>query len=698
MANSTISVTFKITDKDGSWKKVTADADGFKKIVESSLVPVGELQKKVINWTAASQALSNLQGAMSNLKGMMGEYTQAYETQIMNETRLATVMKQRMGVTDDEIQSIKNLASAQQELGVVGDEVQLAGLQQIATFVNQKGTLETLAPAMNNLIAQQKGLNATTNDAQNIGNLFGKAMQGNVAALSRVGITFSDAEANVIKFGTEEEKAAMLAQVIQNNVGNMNAELAKTDAGQQAQIANALGDTKEQIGAMLEPIAGVVAGFAQMGGMVLNITQLSTSFMAVFNALKGVVSMQGLYQVAAKACAAATAAWHGAQMLLNAVMSMNPIGIVVVAIGALVAIIAEAYKESASFRAICDKVWTATKNLASMVWDKLCKAFEWLGQKLKVVWNFVKGIFGIKNDPFTNLTSGANNASSALDDLSKKYEDLNNKNKDGKTPKITTPKATGNVYVENANTLKDMQGNVSYLEERLSKLTVGTAEYTNTVLKLADAQKKFNNAQNSKDDILKFKKEGKGVSVIPKIKLPDVSKIPNLKKTAKRIGEEIVKNATTGTSELDNLKDAFGNIGEAARNMGRAFGDGFGMMIQGISSTALMGQAIANLIKTLSSCVTPWDYIAAITVGISSTVAAFSALPFANGGVIYGKTLGLMGEYSNAPSNPEVVAPLDKLKRIIGGTSMNGDVTFRLHGQELIGCIANTNSKYGKIR
>lgn len=76
-------------------------------------------------------------------------------------------------------------------------------------------------------------------------------MMGQVDALKRVGISFSEAEANVIKYGTEQEKAAMLAQVIQNNVGDMNAELAKTDSGKQQQLVNTLGDMKEELGAMV---------------------------------------------------------------------------------------------------------------------------------------------------------------------------------------------------------------------------------------------------------------------------------------------------------------------------------------------------------------------------------------------------------------------------------------------------------------
>ena len=42
---------------------------------------------------------------------------------------------------------------------------------------------------------------------------------------------------------------------------------------------------------------------------------------------------------------------------------------------------------------------------------------------------------------------------------------------------------------------------------------------------------------------------------------------------------------------------------------------------------------------------------------------------FADGGIVYGPTLGLMGEYPGASSNPEVIAPLNKLKDIIGSGS-----------------------------
>jgi hypothetical protein len=54
---------------------------------------------------------------------------------------------------------------------------------------------------------------------------------------------------------------------------------------------------------------------------------------------------------------------------------------------------------------------------------------------------------------------------------------------------------------------------------------------------------------------------------------------------------------------------------------------------------------------------------------------------FASGGIVSGPTMGLIGEYPGAKSNPEVVAPLDKLKDMIGG---QGGGSFVLKGQDLV--------------
>lgn len=210
--------------------------------------------------------------SIQKIKEFGAECTEAYKVQAEAEKKLETVMKQRMGASDKSIQSVKDFASAQQKLGVVGDEVQLAGAQQLATFLKTDGALKTLIPAMNNLAVQQNGVNVSSGNMVSLGNLMGKVMNGSTSALTKVGISFSEAEEKVLKYGTEEERAAMLAQVITNNVGNMNEEIAKTDDGKQQQYKNTLGDIKEVIGQKLIPIQTVYYGIlAQVGTFLANI-------------------------------------------------------------------------------------------------------------------------------------------------------------------------------------------------------------------------------------------------------------------------------------------------------------------------------------------------------------------------------------------------------------------------------------------
>lgn len=60
-----------------------------------------------------------------------------------------------------------------------------------------------------------------------------------------------------------------------------------------------------------------------------------------------------------------------------------------------------------------------------------------------------------------------------------------------------------------------------------------------------------------------------------------------------------------------------------------------------------------------------------------------NAKKFANGGIVSGPTYGLMGEYPGASSNPEVVAPLDKLKDMIGANG-GGTLQTRISGNDLL--------------
>lgn len=77
--------------------------------------------------------------------------------------------------------------------------------------------------------------------------------------------------------------------------------------------------------------------------------------------------------------------------------------------------------------------------------------------------------------------------------------------------------------------------------------------------------------------------------------------------------------------------------------------------------------------------------------GIVKTIGAATLMPFADGGIVSGPTVGLIGEYAGASNNPEVVAPLDKLRGMLNpvGEPVIIGGTLRASGREIICVLAN---------
>lgn len=287
MANATFNVVTVV--KDTALKTLASTIEGITKVAQGAKSKLQEaasgaetsahraagVRKELLLQAAnVSQLYVGLRSAVSGLQGVLGSYAEAYSNAAVASKKLEVVMRQRMAATDEDIKSIKAVTNAQKELGIIGGSVQNAGAQQVSTFLTQASTLRTLIPAMNNLLAQQKGVNATQEDAVSIGNLMGKAMQGQTSALRRVGITFTEAEEQILKYGSESERAATLAKVITNNVGEMNAKLAQTDAGKMKQLQNYIGGIKAKIGSIVVGLQPYLAAASQVAILVSSFGQL----------------------------------------------------------------------------------------------------------------------------------------------------------------------------------------------------------------------------------------------------------------------------------------------------------------------------------------------------------------------------------------------------------------------------------------
>ncbi|MDR0726412.1 MAG: hypothetical protein LBF59_10465, partial [Prevotellaceae bacterium] len=232
--------------------------------------------------TGKAKSITNTGFTFQHVTAIVGKFTaamdkcvQAYNVQAVAEKKLETLMHNSMSATESQIQSIKDLASMQQKLGVVGDEVQLSGAQELSTYLTKTESLKKLIPAMNDMLAQQYGLNATQEQAVTIAQMMGKVLDGQVGALSRYGYRFDEAQEKVLKFGNEEEKVAMLSGILTKYVGGVNAALAATPEGKWKQHQNAVGDLWERIGKLFVDIRGAMMPLFEA---ISSLTERITSF------------------------------------------------------------------------------------------------------------------------------------------------------------------------------------------------------------------------------------------------------------------------------------------------------------------------------------------------------------------------------------------------------------------------------------
>lgn len=223
------------------------NSKGFKDF-KSNLKESMSLSKRFKEVTGST--LGKLAIGYFSITGLVSQYNKAVEAsnyQIEQEAKLYNALRAQ-NFRDEQIKSIVDLTSSLQGLGVVGDEVTLAGAQQLATYRLQENSIKSLLPTMQDLLVKQKGLNGTGQDMEGIANIFAKAMNGQSMILKRNGIILSEREEQLLKVGTEEQKVALLTEAVRRSIGEQNKEMLKMPEGKIINAKNRIGDLYETWG------------------------------------------------------------------------------------------------------------------------------------------------------------------------------------------------------------------------------------------------------------------------------------------------------------------------------------------------------------------------------------------------------------------------------------------------------------------
>jgi len=218
------------------------------------------------------------------------------------------------------------------------------------------------------------GFGSVTDNAKQLGKALNDPIAG-LTALRRSGIQFTEAQQDQIRTLVESgqvlEAQNMILEEIENQVGGT----AEATANSTDKMKVAFSQASESIGMALLPavesLLPLVIGLADWAGQN---TEILLTLAGIIGGLSAAIVVANF---AMKAWAAAQAIATAAQWAFNAALSMNPIGLVVIAVGALVAGLVILYNKVDWVRDMLNQFFKPL--------EKVMDGIGWLAEKLGIV-------------------------------------------------------------------------------------------------------------------------------------------------------------------------------------------------------------------------------------------------------------------------------------------------------------------------
>jgi hypothetical protein len=631
---------------------------------------LGEARKSIAKNTREIQNLGrNLTVGVTAPLAIMGATSvQAFREQNKAIAQVEAGLKSTAGQVGFTSQELQKMASDLQNKTLFGDEVILKdATAQLLTFTNISG--------QNFARTQQAALDLATRldgDLKGASIQLGKALNdpvANLSALSRSGIQFSEEQKAVIKSLTETGNLAEAQTLILDELNKQyggSAEAAAEADGGFTQLANSFGDLQEEIGRLLvqylRPIVDRLKTFVQF----LQGTSDGTKTLAL--AIAGVAAAIGPVLLILPNLVSGIKMARTAFALLNTTMLANPFGLVAAGLTVLVGAIIMLTDETKDAVSAVDKLAEANKGLGleeqkRNIEEQIQKQQE-IVDGLKAERDAKQAIvdqgYGGKAIKEANEANAAYTAAtSQLDEmnamLTNVNESLNSNAESNEAAAATTNTLTLEMVKASAEAYK--------LQQELAKLGTQADELVDTDFNLNEAF---------------FGK------IEPDLELSEFDFVEEV------FGDED-ELAAAGDKIRATAQAAQDTMQAVASNIGGFFTRTFEGVIGGTTTfkDALL-QALKAIAIKLAAMVATFAILSAFIPGFAATAGGLKGfvgqglgIPgFADGGIVSGPTLGLVGEYPGAKMNPEVIAPLDKLRGMLGGQAVQ--VHGRLSGRDIL--------------
>jgi hypothetical protein len=609
----------------------------------------------------------------------------------------------QVGLTSKELQK---MAADLQKTTLFGDEEILQGATaQLLTFTNIAGEQFKRT--------QEVALDLATRldgDLKSASIMLGKALNdpvANLSALSRAGIQFSTEQKAVVKSLVETNRLAdaqtIILEELEKQYGGSAEAAAAAGLGPIQQLGNTLSDMSEDIGAILLPVIQDLANWIKKIADKFDNLEDSTKKTIVVIAL--VAAALGPALMIIGQMSIGISALIGVFTTLNAVMAANPIGVIVVAIAALVGAFYWLITSSSDTARQIRNFFTFMANGVIMSINKIIEAINLINpfKQIKPIKLFS---YETKKE-LKQVEDGAKDAAKEITNLAKGLEgggvtttEGGGGGTGGAMPTEPMPiiglslmptelpdfkpygDLTRNEFEKISNDIEAQWEESSMTMEEQTAYTMGVMienfmEFGNKVKQvmsgIGDVISATNEKEQAQFDIWRESQEEKtdilDEEMEKELERVEVSNMSDEEKAAKKIAIE--ERYAEKKGEIDAMIDKK----EKAMKRKQAIRDKAMAIASAIISTA---EAVAANIAF-----PPLAALIGALGAVQIATIASTPIPFAQGGLVTGPTLGLIGEGSGTSAfNPEVVSPLDKLMGMMGGGSV--DVHGRIKGENIV--------------
>lgn len=290
-------------------------------------------------------------------------------------------------LADTNIGKLQELNSALALKTKYDDDATASGQAVLAGFKLTGSQITELTPLLQDYAAK------TGKDLPTAAQDLGKAVLGQGKALKGIGLNLKDT-------GSASGNFTQLMAGLRTQVGGFAEGEGKTAAGQTAILSNQFGEIQEAVGAKLVPaLTSLTSKLIPVATWIGNNVTLVGSLLGVLAAVAATVwavsAATAVWSTVQTIAGAATKAWAAVQWLLNAAMTANPIGLIIVAVIALVAAIVIAYKKSETFRAIVQGALHAVAAAFGWLWSKAQQVFAWIRGHWQLLFAILTGPIGL---------------------------------------------------------------------------------------------------------------------------------------------------------------------------------------------------------------------------------------------------------------------------------------------------------------